>query len=79
MTAPWPLSTKEAGLAINETFKLGEDHNLACNPPLQTWVVPENEDPQSFKEKLLAENFTPEELANRDAVIRVMSKLLSKV
>ena len=69
--ATWPLSAKRFDLPVNESFKLGENQRIACTP-LETWVVPEGSDPQTFKEKLLEENFSPRELAARDEFIRAL-------
>ena len=62
---------------VNETFALGEDQKIAI-PPLRMWVVPDGRDPQAFKDELLAEHFTPEELAHRDEFIRTFSQLLAE-
>jgi hypothetical protein len=75
--ATFPLATKEIGLIVNETFVLGEDQKIAFRP-LKTWVVPDGRDPQVFKDELLAEHFTPEELAHRDDFIRTFSRLLAE-
>ena len=69
--ATWPLATKEMGLVVNENFVLGEDHQIASKP-LKTWVVPESGDSQDFKNKILQESFTPEELAHRDEFIKTL-------
>lgn len=69
--ATWPRSAKRFGLPVNESFMPGEDQQIACSP-IETWVVPEDSDPQSFKQKLLQDNFTPEELTARDEFIRAM-------
>lgn len=73
--ATWPLTTKSAGLTVNESFVLGVDHVIASNPIL-SWAVPKDVDPQAFKDELLKEHFTPEELKHRDEYIRAFSKLL---
>ena len=67
--ATWPLPTKEMGLVVNEDFVLGESHQIATKP-IQTWVVPEDGDSQDFKNMILKESFTPEELAHRDEFIK---------
>ncbi len=69
--ATWPLSTRQYGLTVNERFRLGEDQQIACKP-LQIWEIPAGQDPQTFKEHLLRENFTPEELDLREQVIRTL-------
>jgi hypothetical protein len=55
---------------------LGQTQALAY-PIEQTYVVPDEQNPQTFKEKLLREHFTPEELAARDAFIRALSQMLA--
>jgi hypothetical protein len=73
--ATWPVGNEKHGLKVNEHFVLGQDQQIACTP-LKTWVVPEDGDPQAFKEKLLCEHFTPQELAFRDAFIVALSEWL---
>jgi len=69
--ATWPLATREMGLVVNEDFVLGVDHQIATNP-IKTWVVPEEGDSQEFKNMILKESFTPEELAHRDEFIKTL-------
>ena len=69
--ATWPLATKGMGTVVNENFVLGETHQIACEP-LKTWVVPEEGDSQEFKNKILKESFTPEELAHREEFIKTL-------
>jgi hypothetical protein len=69
--ATWPLSTKGMGTVVNERFVLGEDHKIACEP-IKTWVVPEDRNSQEFKNEILKDSFTPEELAHRDEFIRTL-------
>ena len=75
--ATWPLGYQKYGLKVNEEFVLGKDQQIACKPN-QTWVVPEDGDPQAFKEQLLREHFTPHELAFRDAFIIAVSEWLGR-
>jgi hypothetical protein len=67
--ATWPLATKEMGLVVNEDFVLGVNHQIATKP-IKTWVVPEEGDSQEFKDMILKESFTPDELAHRDEFIK---------
>jgi hypothetical protein len=69
--ATWPLATKGMGTIVNENFVLGENQQIACEP-LKTWVVPEEGDSQEFKNKILKESFTPEELAHREEFIKTL-------
>ncbi|HMD82167.1 MAG TPA: hypothetical protein VKE92_12705 [Anaerolineales bacterium] len=72
--ATWPLSTKGMGTVVNENFVLGENHQIACKP-IKTWVVPEDRDSQEFKNEILKDSFTPEELAHRDEFIQALGVL----
>lgn len=72
--ATWPLATKGMGTVVNERFVLGEDQQIACNP-IKTWVVPEEGGSQEFKNKILKETFTPEELAHREEFIQTLGKM----
>ena len=72
--ATWPLATKGMGTVVNEHFLLGEDQQIACKP-IKTWVVPEKGDSQAFKNEILKESFTPEELAHREEFIQTLGKM----
>jgi hypothetical protein len=73
--ATWPLATRGMGTVVNERFVLGENHQIACEP-LKTWVVPEDaRDPQAFKDKILKESFSKEELEHREAFIKTLGKM----
>jgi len=72
--ATWPLATKGMGTVVNEKFVLGEDQQIACEP-IKTWVVPEDSDSQEFKNKILKDTFTPEELAHREEFIQTLGKM----
>jgi hypothetical protein len=69
--ATWPLATRGMGTVVNEHFVLGEDHQIACTP-IKTWIVPEDRDSQQFKDEILRDSFTPEELAHRDEFIKTL-------
>ena len=69
--ATWPISTKGMGTVVNERFVLGEDHQIACKP-LKTWVIPDDRDPQEFKDEILKESFSPEELVHREEFIKTL-------
>jgi hypothetical protein len=73
--ATWPLATQEIGFPVNEGFVLGQDQKIA-DTPIKQWVVPEDGDPQDFKDQLLKENFTETELRQRDAFIMIVGKEL---
>lgn len=74
--ATWPLSTKKHGFAVNETFKLGESQRIA-GQPITSWVVPEDVDPQAFKQELLHRYFSSDQLQAREAFIETLSLLLA--
>jgi len=69
--ATWPLATKGMGTVVNENFVLGQNQQIAC-APLKTWVVPEDRDSQEFKNEILKDSFTSEELAHRDEFIKTL-------
>jgi len=76
--ATWPAFLKPFGFSVNETFELGRSQELAY--PIEignVYVVPADVDPQDFKDQLLKEHFTPEELAAREAFIQALSQVLS--
>ena len=75
--ATWPLSTKKHGMLVNEEFIMGQDQALATKP-VERWVVPPDEDAQAFKDQLLIEHFTPEELQFREVVIEALSEQTQK-
>ena len=76
--ATWPAGTERYGMVVNKTFQLGQNQQIAYTPT-ETWVVPDDVDPQAFKEALLIEHFTSEELAARDQFIRTLSEGLAAI
>jgi hypothetical protein len=72
--ATWPLATKGTGTVVNEYFVLGEDQKIACEP-VKSWVVPEDRDGQEFKNEILKDSFTPEELAHREEFIKALGAM----
>jgi hypothetical protein len=71
--ATWPVSARGMGVVINEQFVPGQDQKIAVKP-LKSWVVPDGRDPQEFKNEILEESFTPQELAHRDEFLMTLSK-----
>jgi len=69
--ATWPLATRGMGTVVNERFVLGENHQIACEP-VKSWVVPEDRDPQEFKDEILKDSFTTEEIAHREEFIKTL-------
>jgi hypothetical protein len=72
--ATWPLATQGMGTVVNERFVLGQNHKIACEP-LKTWIVPEDRNAQEFKDEILKESFTPQELAHREEFIQTLGKM----
>jgi hypothetical protein len=72
--ATWPVTTKGMGTIINEEFVLGQDQKIA-DEPIRSWVVPDDKDSQEFKNEILKESFSPEELEHRDEIIKTISKM----
>lgn len=71
--ATWPLGAEQHGMIVNKEFVLGKDHQIATTP-IDRWIVPADEDPQAFKDQLLQEHFTLEELKFREVVIKAISE-----
>ncbi|MCZ7673366.1 MAG: hypothetical protein M5U34_42760 [Chloroflexi bacterium] len=74
--ATWPLASKPFGAVGQRAVYPGEDQAIACDP-IQTWVVPDEGDPQAFKNELLHTHFTAEELAHREEVITLINALFA--
>lgn len=73
--ATWPSSAGPLGMPVNRTFAPGHDMTIACDP-VDSYVVPTSDDPQSFKEQLIDE-FCGESSRIRDEFIEGMSRWLS--
>jgi hypothetical protein len=69
--ATWPIATRGMGTVVNERFVLGQDHQIACKP-VKTWVIPDDRDPQEFKDEILKESFSAEELSHREEFIQTL-------
>lgn len=74
--ATWPSKAARLGMSINHSFIWGEDMKLACDP-IETFGVPEGQDPQEFKEQLLG-RFCGEQRALRDRFIEDLGRWLSE-
>jgi hypothetical protein len=72
--ATWPLSTKGTGTVVNERFIIGENQKIACEP-IKTWVVPDDRNARDFKDEILKDTFTPEELAHREEFIKTLGMI----
>jgi hypothetical protein len=72
--ATWPLATKGTGTVVNEYFILGENQKIACEP-VKSWVVPKDRGAQEFKNEILRDSFTQEELAHREEFIKALGEM----
>src|SRR5438552_3259699 len=68
--ATWPLAAGAFGLSVNERFVWGKEMRIACTP-IETLVVPEDEDAHAFTTRLLARRFSRADLTHRELFIRV--------
>jgi hypothetical protein len=75
--ATFPAALKQLGFHVNEEFVLGKDQELASKP-IGVWEVPEDVDPQEYKNELLGKLFTDEQLALRDRFIVALSAALAE-
>ena len=70
--ATFPTSARKAGMVVNEDFIMGENQRIAAKP-LESWVIPPEQDAQAIKDQLLKKNFTPAELEFREIIIAALS------
>ena len=63
--ATWPLSTKGMGTVVNQCFVLGEISRLRVSRSKYGWFR-RLATRRTFKDEILKDSFTPEELAHRD-------------
>jgi hypothetical protein len=73
--ATWPSAARRLGLPANTSFQPGVDQKIACDP-IEVFHVPDDEDPQAFKERLLAAH-VGDQAARRDIFIRSLSEWLA--
>jgi hypothetical protein len=71
--ATWPLSAEQHGMIVNKEFVLGKDQHIVTTP-IESWVVPADADPQAFKDQLLQEKFSLDELKFREVIIQAISE-----
>ena len=71
----WPAASEPLGMPVNRTFVEGCDMTIACDP-VDSFIVPSGDDPQAFKEQLIAE-FCGSSSTIRDEFIEGMSRWLS--
>ena len=74
--ATWPSSAGPLGMTVNREFRPSENMTLACDP-IDTYEVPEGQDPQEFKERLI-EEFCGASSKVRDDFIEGMSRWLGE-
>ena len=72
----WPSSAEHLGMPVNGAFVEGHDMIVACDP-IDSFVVPADDNPQAFKEQLIAE-FCGSSSTIRDEFIEGMSRWLSE-
>lgn len=71
----WPAASEPLGMPVEKTFVEGHDMEIACDP-VDSFIVPTGDDPQAFKEQLIAE-FCASSSTIRDEFIEGMSRWLS--
>ena len=74
--ATWPGSAQPLGMPVNRNFVPGHDMAIACDA-IEAYAVPPGQDPQAFKEQLIAE-FCGKAGRIRDDFIEGMSRWLSE-
>ncbi|MFC4453092.1 hypothetical protein [Deinococcus sonorensis] len=72
--ATWPLEAAAFGLPTNPEWVWGQDMQIGCTP-LQSWDVPPEQTLTAFKDRLLAEQYTPAQLERRERFIRRVGEL----
>ena len=74
--ATWPRQAESLGMPVNHEFREGVSMDLACDP-IEMFEVPEGEEPQPFKERLIS-RFCGDEDRRRDRFIVGLSDWLSE-
>ncbi len=72
--ATWPLDAKGSGAVVNEQFILGRNQTIAADP-IKSWIVPDDRDPQEFKNEIPDQRYSPQELIHREAFIEAIGEL----
>ena len=72
--ATWPTSAGPLGMKVNRELTPGKDMTIACDP-IETLPVPEGQDQQEFKERVIRE-FCGESSHTRDEFIEGMGRWL---
>ena len=74
--ATWPSSAAPLGMPVNREFRPGRDMTIACEP-IETLPVPDGQEPQEFKEQMIAE-FCGDSSVARDEFIEGMGRWLGE-
>jgi hypothetical protein len=69
--ATWSPEMERFGLPINKDFDLERDMKL-YGEPMERFVVPEEVDPQAYKDDLLSTHFSGEELKLREKFFSIL-------
>jgi len=72
--ATWPSSAADLGMRVNRQYQPGLDMELACDP-IDHFEVPENVDPQTYKEELL-QSFCGPKMGQRELLIEGLGQWL---
>jgi hypothetical protein len=74
--ATWPSSAADLGMPVNRQYQPGVDMELACDP-IDHYEVPENMDPQAFKEELI-QSFCGARMSQREFLIEGLGQWLGQ-
>lgn len=72
----WPARARQFEMPANLSFEPGVDQRIACDP-IEIFHVPEDEDPQVLKERIIA-GHVGQQAARRDAFIAGLSDWLAR-
>ena len=74
--ATWPLAARALGLPANERWVAGRDMTVACDPD-QVFHVPDDADPQQFKQRIIEQEFG-DQAERRDRFVEALSRWLAE-
>ena len=74
--ATWPSSAADLGMRVNRQYQPGVDMKLACDP-IDHFEVPENMDPQAYKEELI-QSFCGPKMSQRELLIEGLGHWLGR-
>jgi len=78
LDATWPLAGRRLGFPVNETWRLGLAHEVACTSPYQAWPVPEGADLALYKREV-TKAWCGSELPRRGRFIEALSNVASEI